>query len=66
MRQFGDKSRNSLRTNKPLNFSGPCGRVRPAKLANPSARTNYTIKWDIDYNTVLKSNACDLHLFVIR
>ena len=66
MRKFGDKSRNGLRTNKTLNFSGPCRRVRPAKSANPSARINYTIKWDIDYNTVLKSNTCDLHPFVIR
>ena len=38
--KFGNKSRNSLATETTLNFSGPCRRVRPAKLTNHSARTN--------------------------
>ena len=42
-RKFGDKSRNSLATNKTLNFSGSCRRGRPAKLTNHSARTNLEI-----------------------
>ena len=37
VKKFGDKSRNSLVTNKTLNFSGPCRRVRPAKLTNQRA-----------------------------
>ena len=40
VKKFSDKSRNSLATKKPLNFSGPCRRVRPALLTNHSARTN--------------------------
>ena len=39
-RNGGEKSRNSLATKRTLNFSGPCKRVRPAKLTNHSARTN--------------------------
>ena len=36
LRSFGDKSRSSLATETTLNFSGPCRRVRPAKLTNQS------------------------------
>ena len=43
LRSFGDKSRDSLATDTTLNFSGPCRRVRPAKLTNHSARTNLEI-----------------------
>ena len=43
VKKFGDKSRNSLVTNKTLNFSGPCRRVRLAKLTNHSARSNLKI-----------------------
>ena len=37
------KSHNSLANKKALNFSGPCRRVRPAKLTNHSAYTNLEI-----------------------
>ena len=43
LRNCGNKSRNSLATQTTLNFSGPCERVRPAKLTNHSARTNLDI-----------------------
>ena len=43
LRNFGDKSRNSLATQTTLNLSGPCGKVLPAKLTNHSARTNLEI-----------------------
>ena len=34
---------NSLATKKTLNFSGPCGKVRPSKLTNHSTCTNLEI-----------------------
>ena len=43
LRKFGAKSRNSLATKTTLNFSGPCRRVRPAKLTNHITRTNLEI-----------------------
>ena len=46
LRRFGYKSCNSLATQTALNFSGPCGRVRPAKLANHSVRTNLEILYN--------------------
>ena len=38
-----DKSRNILATKTALNFSGPLSRVRPTKLTNHSARSNWEI-----------------------
>ena len=38
LRSFGDKSHNSLTTEKTLNFCGPCRRVWPATLTNHSMR----------------------------
>ena len=43
LRKFGAKSGNCLGTKTIWNFSGPCGRVRPANLTNHSARTNLEI-----------------------
>ena len=43
LRTCGDKSRNSLATKTTLYFSGPCRKIRPAKLTNHSARTNLEI-----------------------
>ena len=43
LRSFGNKSRNRLATETTLNFSGPCRKVRLAKLTNHSARTNLEI-----------------------
>ena len=43
LRNFGDKSRNSLATKSILNFSGPYRKARPAKLTTHSARTNLEI-----------------------
>ena len=39
VRILGDKSQNSFAAKLTLNFSGPYGRVRTAKLTNHSART---------------------------
>ena len=43
LRTFGDKSRNSSATKTTLNYSGPCRRVRPAKLTYHSALTKLEI-----------------------
>ena len=43
VRHCDNKSRKSLATQTTLNFSGPCGRVQPAKLTNHSAHTNLEI-----------------------